>query len=133
MESIEKTLITYEKKLFEKMFCLKHIHPPISGTVPECLYCRIHGNVFENGASSVDTRLQDFVVPVLDFRKKWSNNNYNNQNGIGLICVVLCFLEMGYKADDVRQNDQKPWDVLVVSGEQVHEAWVVRGRNIVIH
>ena len=70
MESIEKTLMAYEKKLFEKMFCLKHIHPPISGTVPECLYCRIHGNVFENGASSVDTRLQDFVVPVLDFRKK---------------------------------------------------------------
>ena len=95
MESIEKTLITYEKRLFEKMFCLKHIHPPISGTVPECLYCRIHGNVFENGASSVDTRLQDFIVPVLDFCEKWSNDNHNNQNWIGLNHVVFCFLEMG--------------------------------------
>jgi len=64
METIEHTLIDYEKKLFENMFRLKHIHPPITGTVSDCLYCRIHGNVFEHGALSVDTRLKDFVVPV---------------------------------------------------------------------
>lgn len=80
MDAISQTLVTYEKKLFDKMFCLKHIHPPITGTVPECLYCRIHGNVFENGTSSVDTHLQDFVVPVLDFCEKRSDKNYNNQN-----------------------------------------------------
>jgi len=70
MDAISETLIAYEHNLFDKMFCLKHIHPPITGTVPDCLYCRIHGNVFQNGVSLADDRLQAFVVPVLDFCKE---------------------------------------------------------------
>lgn len=73
MEAIGQTLIDYEKTLFDKMFRLKHTHPPITGTVPECLYCRVHGNVFENGVCSVDTELRHFVVPMnslLSLRKE---------------------------------------------------------------
>lgn len=64
MEAINKILIDYEKNMFDKMFRLKHVHPPITGTVPDCLYCRIHGNVFENGVTLTDTHLRHFVVPV---------------------------------------------------------------------
>ena len=73
MKAVEEALLSYEHKLFEKLFRLKHTHPPVSGVVQECLYCRMHGNVFENGVVSamtpVSSALQEFVIPVKSLPK----------------------------------------------------------------
>lgn len=34
---------------------IKHNHPPVSGIVPNCEYCKMNGNVFINGPIQLDS------------------------------------------------------------------------------
>ena len=34
---------------------IKHSHPPVMGTVPDCDYCKLYGNVFKYGPIQLDS------------------------------------------------------------------------------
>jgi hypothetical protein len=65
MESLEEVLKRYEKHVYTKLSTIQHTHPPIRGIQKNCLYCQVHGNVFENGVTMADSRLHTFIVPMV--------------------------------------------------------------------
>jgi hypothetical protein len=58
-------LIDFEKELVDKLSrhqFLKHNHLPMMGLQPSCSYCKIFGNVFENGILSKQTIKEQHAV-----------------------------------------------------------------------
>lgn len=45
----------------------EHSHPPMIGIHPNCIYCKLYGNVFENGPSkNVNTDVKDIIFSVYE-------------------------------------------------------------------
>ena len=68
MESVRNTLAQYESTLASTLMDstrFRHTHPPILGIEVSCLYCRLHGNVFENGVKETNSdELCHYIVPI---------------------------------------------------------------------
>lgn len=42
---------------------VRHTHPPVTGLVEDCDYCKLYGNVFLNGPMKVDeSKLQPYMI-----------------------------------------------------------------------